>query len=131
MEEIIQRLMENHRLDEMALDRDKLIDRCMSLGRKFIDHYHEIYRLGAEDRDYDHHCGELQGWYASVKDLVFKHNHKKISKTQLIDWFFTRGSSIEELFPEDREAEIYEEFILKILSTDESISEILSELLNS
>ena len=43
MKEIVKRLMKNHRIDEMAYERNDAIDRCASLGKKFIAHFHKVY----------------------------------------------------------------------------------------
>ena len=51
---------------------------------------------------------------------------RRISRTQLIDWFFTYGSSVEILF-DDEDQERYEEFIFELLrnnNVEESFKEI-------
>lgn len=117
MDEIVKRL---HRVCEMAYERRDAIDRCASLGEKFIEHFHKVYSLGVEDRDFEHHCQEMQSWYDSVKDIVLKSSNRKLSNNQLIDWFFTKGSSTEYLFKDEVEVDEYNEFIVNLLSNRRS-----------
>lgn len=82
------------------------------------------------DRDFKHHCQELQAWYNKINKIILKQSNKQLSKIQKIDWFFTHGSSLEEIFNNDSEIETkYEEFIMKLLADDDLIINILKELL--
>lgn len=133
MSEIVKRLMENRRLHEMAYERSDAIDRCASLGKEFVEHFHKIYQSGIKDKDFNHHCQEMQSWYESVSKIVLKSNKKLISNNQLIDWFFTVGSSVEYLFHDEGEIDLYNKFMIILLAQGESkkIVEILQELLPS
>lgn len=131
MEEIVRKLMEN-RMDEMALERSKAIDVCISRGNQFIKHFHKLYAGGIDDRDFNHHCHEMQVWYDDVKDIIMKPKNKQISRTQLIDWFFTAGSTIEVKFRNNEdEGDMYEELVLKLLSSTDTIKTIMTELLSN
>ena len=116
-------------LNEMASPRAHAIDICISLGEEFIEHFKEICQKGVSDRDFKHHCQELQAWYDKIKKIVIKQTNKKISKIQMIDWFFTCGSSLEELFDDDDIQTKYEEFIIKLLESDDLIVNILYKIL--
>lgn len=123
-------LFENLQLmNEMAMPRADAIELCISLGEKFTNHFKEIYEKGKNDIDFKHHCQELQSWYDKVNEIVLKQNNKKLSKTQKIDWFFTRGSSLENIFNNTTIEDVYEEFIFKLMSSNDLIVDILHVLL--
>lgn len=116
-------------LNEMALPRADAIDLCISLGEKFTDHFKEIYKKGILDRDFKHHCQELQSWYDRINKIILKQSNKQLSKIQKIDWFFTHGSSLDEIFNNTEIETKYEEFIMKLLANDDLIINILKETL--
>jgi len=116
-------------LNEMAMPRADAIELCISLGEKFTNHFKEVYELGKNNIDFKHHCQELQSWYDKINEIVLKQNNKKLSKTQKIDWFFTRGSSLENIFNNDNIEKIYEDFIFELMSSNKLIVDILYELL--
>lgn len=118
MREIVKRLMENNRVDEMAYDRSDAINRCASLGKKFITHFHKVYVGGLDDVDFPHHCQEMQTWYEDVRSIRLKSNKKLLTVMNLLDWFFTVGSSIEDYLPEVTEAHCYDEFIDILVDND-------------
>lgn len=128
MEEIISRLMDNHRVDEMALKRADAIELCMSLGSKFIEHFHKIYVGGLQDIDFNHHCHEMQAWYDKASSIVIKATKKSISNSELNDWFFTVGSSVDSLLNDSDEIDKYEIFMKK-LDRGDSIKELLTDIL--
>lgn len=130
MKEIVKKLIEYRILHEMAYERSKAIDRCASLGNQFIKHFIKVYAGGINDRDFEHHCHEMQTWYDEVRDIVLKPKSKQISRTQLIDWFFTAGSTIEVKFKEDEVGDMYEELVLRLVSSRDSVSDIMLELLS-
>lgn len=116
-------------LNEMALLRADAIDLCISLGEKFTTHFKEIYQKGISDRDFKHHCQELQAWYDKINKIILKQSNKKLSKIQKIDWFFTHGSSLEEIFNNNEIETKYEEFIMKLLSDNNLVVNILNDIL--
>lgn len=110
---------------EFATDRMDVIGRCQSLGKQFAEHFHKIYTQ--HKAYFKHHCIEMQSWYDSVKVFRFKSNKKRISKTQLYDWFFTACQIVEDLFEDVSEQKTYEAFVQELLKTDKQISELLQE----
>lgn len=118
-------------LNEMAYDRSYVIDKCYSLGTQFIEHFKKTYKLGINDKDFKHHCQEMQTWYDTIKNIVLKYNNKKISNDQLVNWFFTAGSSVEVLFGNDEAGDIYDELIAELISNkrNNKVVNVLSELL--
>lgn len=132
IENIVARLMENHRIDEMAISKGEALATCMQLGTEFYEHFHKVYVGGLEDRDFKHHCGEMQGWYNSVKKIVLKSNKKQLNKDQLYRWFFLAGSESYVLFKDREESSMYESFVKKILDNDyRKFSGILEEIITS
>lgn len=122
-------LFENLQLmNEMAMPRADAIELCISLGERFIEHFKEIYEKGKDDIDFKHHCQELQSWYDKINKIVLKQSNKSLSKTQKIDWFFTCGSSLENIFNNSEMEDVYEEFIFTLISSNETIENILYEL---
>lgn len=133
MEEIVNRLIENHRIDEMAYERADAIDKCDRLGKQFIDHFHKVYAGGVSDNDFQHHCQEMQAWYDDVKDIILRYNKKRLSNDQLVNWFFTKGSSVEVLFKDDSEGDTYDELMIELLSYKRSkkVVDIMRDLLST
>ena len=114
----------------MALSRLDAMDRCISYGEKFCDHFNLICKNGIEASDFKYHCGELQGWFKTIRKIKTKSDSKGLRNEDLIDWFFTAGQNIEDvIWPEY--LEIYKKFIDKLLTNDDNlISDIMTELLS-
>ena len=115
-------------LNEMALSKSDAIDRCISLGNRFIEHFLKVIKEGKTHQDFLHHCQEMQAWYDSVRKIKLKLTNKALTKTNLIDWFFTAGQVPEDFMDEDL-VEIYETFYLRLLSLDKKVVDILRDLL--
>ena len=132
MDDTVRRLMESHRIDEMALSRGDAIDRCINLGKQFIEHFHKVYVEEIESRDFNHHCQEMQSWYDSVSSIRLKTNNKFLTNTQLIDWFFTLGANVEDYLDNDEEVEHYNNFIVELLSNKRSkkVVDVLKDILS-
>ena len=107
-------------LNEMATTRSDAIETCISLSKKFIEHYKKAYSEGATSPTFHHHCSEMQAWWNTVNEIKFKHNNKKLSNVNLIDWFFTGGSTPEDFLNDDTEIDIYNDLIVDILSNRET-----------
>ena len=129
MEHIIKKMMENHRLDEMSTTRADAILKCISLGKQFIEHFHKVYVGGLKDKDFEHHCHEMQTWYNDINSIKLKSNNKSLTKVNKIDWFFTAGASTEDLLPEGNELDMYENLIIRLLATNNKIVDLMRELL--
>lgn len=123
-------LNEQIKLYEMAYERRDAINRCADLGAKFVEHFDELYHKGINDIDFEHHCSELQAWWSDIKQIVLKHNKKLLSANQLIDWFFTKGSSVEILFNDEDEIDAYNDFMIKLISNkDLTVIDALKDIL--
>lgn len=111
---------------EMAMERAPAIDRCLSLGEKFVEHFNIIMRNGLKDADFFHHCDEMQNWVNSVNNITLKPKSKSLSMDQWMDWFFTAGSSFEKIIDEPYE-EAYQKLVMLYLSdTEKSIKNIFT-----
>ena len=73
---------------EMAYTHTKAMDLCYSLGKKFAEHFIKICKEGKDSNDFTPHCIEMQSWWDEVKDIRLKESKKKISYSDLNDWFF-------------------------------------------
>ncbi len=119
-------------LQEMALSRPDAMDRCYSLGIKFIEHFDKIYS-NFQDPDVPHWEGEMQGWFDSIKRIKLKSTNKPLLDRQIIDWFFTATTFPEDIVDMDEdEQETYDKFctlLLTNLSVKKSIDKIIGALL--
>lgn len=124
-------LEEAFQLNEMAMSRIDAIDRCYSLGKPFIEHFHKIY-LDTENPARNHWESEMQNWYNMVRDITLKPKNKHLNMSQMKDWFYSFGSSYEEFFNEDSdEIEAYESFIDELDESGDvkkSIGEVLKTM---
>lgn len=99
---------------EMAYTHTKAMDLCYSLGKKFAEHFIKICKEGKDSNDFTHHCIEMQSWWDEVKDIRLKESKKKISYSDLNDWFFTLGKDPEDFIPEEY-LELYSKLYLNLL----------------
>ncbi len=119
-------IFENNLL-EMAYTRGHAIELCSNLSKKFSEHFLKIMKSGLESPDFNHHCLEMQAWFDKVNSIRLKPNNKKISKTNIIDWFITDGRITEDFIPEQY-VDKYEDFCIGLLSgktVEESFIDIL------
>jgi thiamine monophosphate kinase len=88
-------------LNEMAMEGDVAVDRCYSLGLKFIQHFNKIYEY-TDSLTVHHWCSEMQAWWATINRIVLRSNNKQLSYQQRLDWFYLIGSSFELCFDNDK-----------------------------
>ena len=115
-------------LFDMALTRQDAIDRCISLGKKFIEHFDKIYN-DRNNNAFNHWAKEMKTWLNQVKEIKLKTKNNYILNGQLRDWFFTAGAAPEDfmLNPDDKELQMYDSFCEKLLS-GKDIYNALNEL---
>lgn len=119
-------------VNEMAISRSDAIPTCVSLGKKFIEHFVRAVQEGPTSDSFHHHCTEMQSCWDTVKNFKFKHNNKLIDIISLADWFLTAGSDIDKLFENmPTEQNLYEMFVEIILKhrDDINIEETIKYLL--
>lgn len=111
-----------YNLNEMSLSRSDAMDRCISLGEKFIEYFHNIYH-NRNSTDINHWISEMSSWYNSVKKIRLKSTNKPLLINNLMDWFFTAGSNPEEFLGCDLdELEKYNNLCIRLISGEEIIS---------
>lgn len=99
-------------LNEMAINKADLIIKCNRLGKVFIKYFIKCLD-DISDQNIErlhHHCKEMQAWWDDVKDDRLKSNNRKLTDTQLIDWFFSAGMIYEDFIPTNDVIK-YESFI--------------------
>lgn len=101
---------------ELAMSRSDAIDKCQSLGEQFIAHFHKVYTQ--HKNNFKHHCEEMQGWLTTARKYKLKSTNDFLTKTNLIDWFFTACSTTDEFFSNAIELNEYEAFMLRLLNDD-------------
>ena len=116
-------------LNEMSYHRNEAIDKCFDLGKLFLEHFLKVVKEGKDSRDFSHHCQEMQSWWERVDSIYLKPRNKKLNADQLINWFFLKGSSTEYLIKDDDDARLYEMLFLKLIYSDNTVKDILEELL--
>lgn len=119
---------------DMALSRVDAMDRCISLGKRFIEHFDKIYK-NPNDSSVQHWKGEMKGWLDSVKEIKLKNTNKPLLNTELHDWFFTAGANVGDFIksPLTDEITAYDKFIVDCLSMglDSAFKNIKSEVTDS
>ena len=115
---------------EMTYDRPDAIDRCSSLGKRFVEHFTKVCKEGINSPDFKHHCQEMQSWWDDVKGIKLKDSKKPISISALNDWFFTLGRDPEDFIPEEY-IDFYTKLYLSLLSDRENakVVDLLSGIL--
>ena len=106
--------LDDNYLVEMAMPRKDAIDRCISLGREFVEHFHKVYSEPNVEA-VNHWVGEMRTWYSDVKMIRLKPNNKPLGITMLNDCFFTCGSDPTDIVPmTDEELNKYEQFYIAL-----------------
>ena len=118
-------------LTEMATSRADAIEECFHQAKKFIEHFHKVVKGGVDDRDFSHHCDEMEAYWGDVKNIKLKPSAKLIAGSQLSDWFFTKGETVEDVIEEPYQ-DIYERLIVEMqYDRNKSIEEIFREILGN
>lgn len=119
------------RITEMAYSMSQAIGRCNNLAKQFINHFVKAYKEGVTSPAFHHHCSEMQAWWEDAEKITLKTNNKKVSKTNLMDWFFTMGSTPEEFLDDETMIDVYNDFIIEVLDKRETanIEDILRNIL--
>ena len=119
---------------DMALSRADAMERCISLGKRFIEHFDKIYK-NPNDSSVQHWKSEMKGWLDSVKEIKLKNTNKPLLNTELHDWFFTAGANVGDFIknPMTDEITAYDKFIVDCLSMglDSAFKNIKSEVIDS
>lgn len=104
-------------IKDMALSRTDAMDRCISLGKKFIEHFDKLFKEPNSNAR-NHWVSEMKNWYKAVKEIKLKQTNKPILDGELRDWFFTAGANPQDFMtsPTTEELSIYDAFTSKVIS---------------
>lgn len=115
------------KIEDMVYARSEAIEKCNSLAKEFIIHFKKICEE-PKSQAVNHWCDEMQGWLNEARDITLKHNNKKITFVNLIDWFFTKGQTVEELFESEMIQDKYNDFISKIAKNNYDVKITIKEI---
>lgn len=104
-------------INDMALSRTDAMDRCISLGKKFIEHFDKVYK-NPNDSARNHWLSEMNTWWKSVKEIKLKNTNKPPLNGEYRDWFFTAGANPEDFMktPTYMESKSYDDFVNALLN---------------
>ena len=112
-------------VNEQAMTQKDAMDRCISLGNQFIEHFDKIYNDKNEDAN-KRRAQEMQDWLEQVNRIKLTHNNRFIPFDKKIDWFFTAGSDADTLFDDVRESEKFDDFFALVAVNNDVIKSLKS-----
>lgn len=104
----------NESINSSAVDKAAAIERCRHLGRRFVKYFINLTRETSLGVSFNYCCKEMQILYDEAESVVLNYTNKKLSNTQLSDWFLTCGEAVEDIIT-NKYIDVYEEFIAVIL----------------
>lgn len=113
-------------VNEQTMTQRDAMDRCISLGKQFIEHFDKIYNDKNEDAN-KRRAQEMQDWLEQVNRIKLTHNNRFIPFDKKIDWFFTAGSDADTLFDGVRESEKFDDFFA-LVAVNNNVIESLKSL---
>lgn len=117
----------NKNLSEQAYDKYRVEDKCLELGSKFVEHFDKIYN-DIDSEAINHWASEMQAWFDTVRNMKMKYNNRTPNEKQLYDWFITCGQIPVDLFDNDTEAEVYDDFADDLLDVTKDVKQSLKNL---
>ena len=114
-----------------VLDKD-FYESLTSVGRQFINYFKQIYNLKSTDKEFSTIANNMQECYNSVKNIHLNNSNYSIDSRKLILWFFTDASSLQYIFNDEFEANIYDRFMIEMLSNNRNnrVVDVLTQLLS-
>ena len=107
------------------------VSRCIDFGYEYVELFKKFYEEGVHSESFELYCAEMTAKWNNVKDIKMS-NGKNISDSKLVDWFFTSGSVVRDLFPDEAERIVYCKLMNELLKHKDSvISDILEMLLSA
>ena len=115
------------RISDMALSRADAMDRCISLGKRFIEHFDKVYKE-PNSQARSHWAGEMQGWLNSVRQIKLKTTNDVILDGDLRDWFFTAGANPQDFMssPTSEELKAYDKFTTSVINGNSVVNALNS-----
>lgn len=113
------------------LDHD-FYEHITSVGRQFINYFKQIYNLKSTDKRFNTIANSMQECYDSVKNIHLNNSNYSIDSKKLVVWFFTNSSSLQHIFNDEFEANIYDRCMIEMLSNNRNnrVVDILTQLLS-
>lgn len=112
-------------VNERTMTERNAMDRCISLGELFIEHFDKIYN-GNDGNAIKRYAQKMQGWLDRVNRIKLSHNNRSIPFDKKIDWFFTAGSDADTLFDDVRESEKFDDFFALVAVNNDVIKSLKS-----
>lgn len=114
MKEILRRTAE---IKDIALSRADAMDRCINLGKKFIERFDKIYTT-SDETNKNHWAEEMSGWLKSVRQIKLNNTNDYILDGDLRDWFFTAGANPQDFMKNAsyEELKTYDLFVNKLVN---------------
>ena len=112
-------------VNEQTMTQRDAMDRCISLGNQFIEHFDKIYNDKNEDAN-KRRAQEMQEYLEQVNRIKLTHNNRFIPFDKKIDWFFTAGSDADTLFDDVRESEKFDDFFALVAVNNDVIKSLKS-----
>lgn len=104
------KIKKSYYIREFAERKLRAVEKCETLGRKFIEHFRKAFYDTSEGARH-HHIAEMQAWWDCVKDIRIKSSNRVISSSDLMDWFFTAGALYGDFLESNDEIDCYEALI--------------------
>lgn len=104
----------------------------ISVGKQFINYFKQIYNLKSTDNKFSTIVNNMQECYDSVKNIHLNNSNYSIDSRKLILWFFTAACSLQYIFNDEFEANIYDRFMIEMLSNNRNnrVADVLTQLLS-
>lgn len=118
-------------LSEMAIPRNLVIDKCLELALRFMEHFHKIYNNRESDAVY-HWAGEMTTWFNKVESFKLASTKKKIRDSELNSYFLTGGAFYTDYVKNVSENEKYdyEKFCQLALKGRDNIAQVIRDFFN-
>ena len=116
-------------IKEMAFSQNQAIDKCLELGKKFVDHFNKIMIEGKNSNNFQYHCQEMQAWWDKVRKIKLKSTNDYITNSKLSDWFFTAGQDYSDLIITKYIIKYKELIFLLLNDRNATIKEIFTNIL--
>lgn len=116
-------------IKEMAFSQNQAIDKCLELGKKFVDHFNKIMVEGKNSNNFQHHCQEMQAWWDKVRKIKLKSTNDYITNSKLSDWFFTVGQGTEDIILPNYISTYEKFYVMLLVDHDKLVKNCFEEIM--
>lgn len=111
-----------------ALSKEEAITTIKNLSDRFITQFHRVVKLSTRDICFKMYCTTMQECWDIARRIKLKDTDTTLSIDDLVDWFLTQNSNVEDIINEDYTM-FYKLFCSRLIKNpDMRIYDILSEL---